>query len=92
MNSDLRREAGMLESLFPERFSSDTWVRPEKDSGTDPDRPKEYMSSDNSWLRWPTLSGIPPERLLPHINKMESLGQLFPIQVGSSPTKSLSCR
>ena len=40
MNSDLRREAGILESLFPERFSSKTLVRPEKDSGTDPDKPR----------------------------------------------------
>jgi len=39
MNNDLRRESGIVESLFPERFNSDTWTRPENDSGTDPERP-----------------------------------------------------
>jgi len=50
MNTVLRRESGIVESLFPERFNSDTWTRPENDSGTDPERPEEYMSSDNRLL------------------------------------------
>ena len=67
MNRILRRGAGIAESLFPERFSSDNLTRPdhEKDSGTDPEKPKFKMSSDSR-----LLAGIPPEKLLSYIHKV----------------------